>query len=137
MMEIPAAMLKKKTSHMIVNSRERRYAETESGSSGSAEPFAATAEAAPSGAGGLLNARLDGIRMQANTTPSQAKTSGSSPAVARSSTGASTLLSSSATTPNPMTTIPVASPLRSGNHLTAVATGVTYPSPIPAPPMTP
>ena len=51
--------------------------------------------------------------------------------------GARPLLSRKAPTPNPITTIPVTSPLRSGYHLAAVATGVTYPMPIPAPPITP
>ncbi len=36
-----------------------------------------------------------------------------------------------------MTTMPVASPLRSGNHFATVVTGVTYPSPSPMPPSRP
>ena len=39
--------------------------------------------------------------------------------------------------PKPITTMPVTSPFLSGNHLATVATGVTYPEPMPAPPMTP
>ena len=69
--------------------------------------------------------------------PSQMKTSGKAPAVRTMRKGARPLLSRKAPTPKPMTTIPVASPLRSGNHLATVATGVTYPSPMPAPPITP
>ena len=39
--------------------------------------------------------------------------------------------------PKPITTIPVASPRLSGNHFATVTTGVTYPIPIPIPPITP
>ena len=53
------------------------------------------------------------------------KTVGRSPSVARMRMGASTLLNRNAPTPKPITTMPVASPLRSGYHFAAVATGVT------------
>ena len=58
-------------------------------------------------------------------TPSQMKTWGRAPAVWMIRRGARPLLRRKAPTPKPMTTIPVASPLRSGNHLATVATGVT------------
>jgi len=51
--------------------------------------------------------------------------------------GARILLMKRAPSPKPMTTIPVASPFLSGNHLETVATGVTYPRPSPMPPITP
>ena len=75
--------------------------------------------------------------MQAKTMPSHTKTWGRAPAVRMIRKGASPLLRRKAPTPKPMTTMPVASPLRSGNHLATVATGVTYPRPMPAPPTTP
>ena len=50
---------------------------------------------------------------------------GSSPSACSTNMGASPLLSSKAPTPKPMTTMPVANPLRSGNHFATVATGVT------------
>ena len=42
-----------------------------------------------------------------------------------------------APSPNPMMTMPVARPFLSGNHFATVATGVTYPSPRPMPPIRP
>ena len=63
--------------------------------------------------------------MAAKISPSQKKTSDRSPETPATSTGASPLVSRSAPTPNPMMTIPAASPFRWGNHLTTVATGVT------------
>ena len=134
--EIPAAILKKKTIHMMMNWVVRRYVPADSGSPYSRESSAAAA-AREADAGGSLRARLHGIRMQPNMTPSQMKTSGRVPAVLTIKNGARPLLRRKAPTPKPMTTIPVARPLRSGNHFATVATGVTYPSPIPAPPITP
>lgn len=48
-----------------------------------------------------------------------------SPPICARSRGAMTLDISRAPNPNPMTTMPVANPLRSGNHRATVATGVT------------
>ena len=75
--------------------------------------------------------------MHANTIPSHRKTTCRSPCAWTTSSGANPLLRRNAPTPNPITTIPVTSPFRSGYHLATVATGVTYPIPIPAPPITP
>ena len=61
----------------------------------------------------------------ANNTPRERKTIVRSPSVRTTNSGASTLLSRNAPTPKPITTIPVASPLWSGNHFAVVATGVT------------
>ena len=126
MTEMPAAILQKKTIHMIVNERVRRYGMIASRSSPPGGRGAACAAAVDaSGAGGSLRNRLQGTRMQAKMMPSQMKTCSSSCPVRTTSSGASTLLSSRAPTPKPITTIPVTSPLRSGNHLATVATGVT------------
>ena len=66
-----------------------------------------------------------GRRISAKMTPNQKNIITRSVSVLNSRTGAKTLLSSSAPTPKPMTTTPVASPFRSGNHFATVATGVT------------
>ena len=69
--------------------------------------------------------RLTGIRMQAKMMPSQKNTIAKSSWVCTTRNGASPLLRRSAPTPKPITVMPVAMPLWSGNHLDAVATGVT------------
>ena len=124
MTEIPAAMLKKKTSHMTANSRDWTQRKAEPASSGSSEPWL-PGKLALNFDGGLRNIRLHGIRTQAKMTPSHTKRSGRSPSVRTTRKGASPLLRTTAPTPKPMMTIPVASPLRSGNHFATVATGVT------------
>ena len=68
--------------------------------------------------------------MQAKMMPSQKKTIVRSSWVC-SSTGASPLIKRIAPTPKPITVMPVAMPLWSGNHFAAVATGVTPMTPYP------
>ena len=116
-------MLKKKTIQVTMKAGDRRQSLT--------EPPSSTANAAPAGlgavavAGGSPRPKLAGITMQPNTMPSHRKVMVRSPPESVSRVGARPLLSSSAPTPKPITTMPVANPLWWGNHFATVATGVT------------
>ena len=125
MTEMPAAILQKKTIHMQRNSCVMRYSRVVTPASSASWAFAADVVAAAIPCGGSDNKRLTGSRMTAKMIPSPRKTVGRSPSLYTTRTGASSLLNSNAPMPNPMTTVPVASPLRSGNHFATVATGVT------------
>ena len=88
-------------------------------------PTTLPAAAGAKSSGGSRSKTLAGIKMHANTTPSQRNTAARSLSVCCTSIGASSLLSRNAPMPKPITTMPVARPLRSGNHFATVATGVT------------
>jgi len=85
--------------------------------------------------GGSFMARDEGIVIAAKSNAKVRKEFTRFPSYNRRKTGAMTLLIKSAPKPNPIITMPVASPFFSGNHLETVATGVTYPSPSPVPPI--
>src|SRR3989339_582423 len=151
-MEIPAAMLQKKISHITKNRPLNTYwLNVPLCSSTETAGFAPAATGAVGAEGILTVYPGGGLRRKEPTImvstikipPSQAKTGTRFPLGnasflnAARSRGAKNLLISRAPRPKPMTTMPVIKPFLSGNHLAAVATGVTYPRPRPQPPMTP
>ena len=109
MTEMPAAMLKKKTIQVTMKAGDLRQARTDSPSS--TAKGASAMRGAAGLAGGSLSPKPAGITMQPNTMPSQRKVVVRSPPVSASRVGAKPLLSSSAPTPKPITTMPVAKPL--------------------------
>ena len=128
MMAMPAVMLQKKITQSSANSQERMQARAPLPPSSGPLMALAGGGAYPDGthpAGGFLTKAAQGMVTRRNSTPMTANTLTMSPASCARSSGAITLDINRAPKPNPMTTMPVANPFRSGNHLATVVTGVT------------
>ena len=117
-------MLQKKMPQIRKNRRERTAAAIEPGAAASAA-MVPGAGGRDSGGGGFRSGRAARTLVPPKASPSQANTATRSPCASPRSKGATHLLISRAPKPKPMITIPVARPLRSGNHFATVATGVT------------